>query len=115
MKIADVCNLNNKSRNIDDLNIKSISLKHDFSVHTYLIPTFCCHCGTLLVGGWDQGMKCSGCDKNCHKECVIAISNKCVASRNINEVSASENKKIPLNDLSILKLIGSGSYGKVLF
>jgi protein kinase D len=47
-------------------------------VHTYITPTFCDLCGTMLSGLINQGVKCERCDKNYHKKCVYESHNECI-------------------------------------
>ncbi|XP_044271810.1 putative protein kinase C delta type homolog isoform X5 [Tribolium madens] len=54
-----------------------IDLPHRFKVHTFMSPTFCDHCGSLLYGIYKQGLKCEDCDVNCHKKCEKLTANLC--------------------------------------
>uniref|UniRef100_A0A1I7V2Y5 Phorbol-ester/DAG-type domain-containing protein n=1 Tax=Caenorhabditis tropicalis TaxID=1561998 RepID=A0A1I7V2Y5_9PELO len=42
---------------------------HHFSGHFYKLPTFCGHCGSLLYGCTQQGVKCADCNVNFHHRC----------------------------------------------
>ncbi|XP_033208520.1 protein kinase C, brain isozyme isoform X8 [Belonocnema kinseyi] len=53
------------------------SAPHKWDVFTYLTPTFCDHCGSMLHGVAHQGLKCSACDMNVHKRCEESVPNLC--------------------------------------
>ncbi|KAG4074781.1 hypothetical protein HA402_006420 [Bradysia odoriphaga] len=54
-----------------------IDLPHRFKTYTFMSPTFCDHCGSLLYGLFRQGLKCEDCDVNCHKKCEKLTANLC--------------------------------------
>lgn len=54
-----------------------IDVPHRFKVYTFMSPTFCDHCGSLLYGLFRQGLKCEDCDVNCHKKCEKLTANLC--------------------------------------
>ncbi|VDM55424.1 unnamed protein product [Angiostrongylus costaricensis] len=55
----------------------NINMPHRFSVHSYMRPTFCNHCGSLLYGLVSQGLHCSFCNLNVHKRCQRNVANNC--------------------------------------
>ncbi|MEQ2158998.1 hypothetical protein GOODEAATRI_017940, partial [Goodea atripinnis] len=54
-----------------------IDMPHRFRVCTYMSPTFCQHCGTLLWGLAKQGLKCAECSMNVHHKCQKKVANLC--------------------------------------
>ncbi|CAB3987975.1 kinase C delta type-like isoform X1 [Paramuricea clavata] len=54
-----------------------IDIPHRFKVTTYLSPTFCDHCGSMLYGLFRQGLKCEACGMNCHHKCQKHVANLC--------------------------------------
>ncbi|XP_023238237.1 protein kinase C-like 1 isoform X6 [Centruroides sculpturatus] len=63
-----------------------LDVPHRFRVHSYVSPTFCDHCGSLLYGIFRQGLRCRQCKSNCHKKCEKHMPNLC----GVNEKLLSE-------------------------
>ena len=53
---------------------------HILSKHNYKSPTFCDHCGALLLGLFNQGLKCEKCNLNFHRKCIPLYANICLHS-----------------------------------
>ncbi|KAJ8687957.1 hypothetical protein QAD02_023752, partial [Eretmocerus hayati] len=54
-----------------------VDVPHRFRSHTFVSPTFCDHCGSMLYGLFRQGLKCDDCDMVCHKKCEKLTGNLC--------------------------------------
>ncbi|KRF80705.1 uncharacterized protein Dvir_GJ16879, isoform E [Drosophila virilis] len=116
-----------------------IDMPHRFKPHTFMSPTFCDHCGSLMGGFFIQGLKCEECDVNCHKKCERLTANLCGVNQKLivealNHVkrgaretrdspstppSCNPAYKIEANDehdddFHFLAVLGKGSFGKVL-
>lgn len=61
----------------------SINVPHIFSVNTFLSPTFCDHCGSMIFGLYRQGLKCNECGVTCHKRCSGLMANLCGVKQKI--------------------------------
>ncbi|OAF68724.1 hypothetical protein A3Q56_03527 [Intoshia linei] len=68
---------------IKDINVKieagrfCINVNHVFLSHSYKLPTFCDHCGSMLYGLVRQGLQCKSCKLNVHKRCATNVANTC--------------------------------------
>nr|CDS30157.1 protein kinase c epsilon type [Hymenolepis microstoma] len=62
----------------------NINVPHKFRVHTYMFPTFCEHCGSILFGLMRQGLQCEVCKANIHRRCEKNVASHCgVKTRNL--------------------------------
>ncbi|CAM9292773.1 unnamed protein product [Lampetra planeri] len=50
---------------------------HNFKVHTFRGPHWCEHCASFMWGLMAQGVKCSDCGVNVHKQCSSLVPNNC--------------------------------------
>ncbi|KAG5831332.1 protein kinase C epsilon type [Anguilla anguilla] len=65
----------------------SVNMPHKFSIHSYKVPTFCDHCGSLLWGLLRQGLQCKVCKMNVHRRCESNVAPNCgVDARGIAKV-----------------------------
>ncbi|EGD78676.1 AGC/PKC/ETA protein kinase [Salpingoeca rosetta] len=137
----------------------SVNVPHRFKIHTYMRPTFCDHCGSLLWGLRRQGYQCQTCKCNTHARCREHMPSNCgVDAKKLadtlaqlktsadqlskrksgsspkvhklsSDASAPGGAKTPtkprrapkakvsgasIADFSLLKVLGRGSFGKVL-
>uniref|UniRef100_A0A4W5NQV9 protein kinase C n=1 Tax=Hucho hucho TaxID=62062 RepID=A0A4W5NQV9_9TELE len=111
-----------------------IDMPHRFKSHNYMSPTFCDHCGSMLWGMVKQGIKCEDCSMNIHHKCQKKVGNLCginqkLLSEALNQVTNEklwEGGNVPaptsitpkihltINDFVFHKVLGKGSFGKVL-
>ncbi|CAK8693917.1 unnamed protein product [Clavelina lepadiformis] len=52
--------------------------QHVFQIHNYKRPTFCAHCGNLLVGVVKQGLRCKRCEVDVHEKCQEDLQKPCI-------------------------------------
>uniref|UniRef100_A0A3B5BNM4 protein kinase C n=1 Tax=Stegastes partitus TaxID=144197 RepID=A0A3B5BNM4_9TELE len=118
-----------------------IDMPHRFKYYNYKSPTFCDHCGSLLWGLYRQGLKCEDCGMNVHGTCQTKVANLCginqkLLAEALSQVSQVCNTtgyvcvdygsrpaptpttvsrvRLTLNHLVFHKVLGKGSFGKVL-
>ncbi|CAG5099223.1 Oidioi.mRNA.OKI2018_I69.XSR.g16357.t1.cds [Oikopleura dioica] len=68
---------------------------HDFAEQNYYKPTFCGHCGVLLVGFTKQGLQCRICSLNVHRKCKDLVVG-CIPESERNERYGRINLKIEI-------------------
>eukprot|EP00123_Amoebidium_parasiticum_P001658 comp12819_c0_seq1/m.7967 comp12819_c0_seq1/g.7967 ORF comp12819_c0_seq1/g.7967 comp12819_c0_seq1/m.7967 type:complete len:530 (-) comp12819_c0_seq1:787-2376(-) len=117
-----------------------IKRPHNFKTSTYMTPTFCDHCGSLLWGAVRQGMQCQEqkCKMNVHKKCKDSVAPLCGIHGGLTKIDPEAMKKlyeqanaqlrlepvpqmvhtvsknVSLNDFNFLAVLGRGSFGKVM-
>ncbi|XP_022918352.1 putative protein kinase C delta type homolog isoform X5 [Onthophagus taurus] len=72
-----------------------IDIPHRFKLHTFMSPTFCDHCGSLLYGIYKQGLKCEDCDVNIHRKCEKLTANLCGINQKLIVEAIESVKKAP--------------------
>uniref|UniRef100_A0A8C1GYC3 Protein kinase C n=1 Tax=Cyprinus carpio TaxID=7962 RepID=A0A8C1GYC3_CYPCA len=122
----------------------SVNIPHMFSIHNYKVPTFCDHCGSLLWGLMRQGLQCKACKMNVHRRCESNVAPSCGVDsirkalsfgqehksssssassgvqstapegRENGDVKTVQTKRMSLTDFSFIKVLGKGSFGKVM-
>lgn len=71
--VASKCKMANVGQEKDD----APDSPHKFQNHNFKIPSFCNHCGSMLVGFYNQGLKCGDCNRHVHHRCGVKISREC--------------------------------------
>ncbi|XP_037031649.1 protein kinase C, brain isozyme isoform X1 [Bradysia coprophila] len=62
---------------IKGLSVQAVRKPHKWQGYTFITPSFCDHCGSLLHGLAHQGLKCQACDMNVHKRCEESVPSLC--------------------------------------
>lgn len=77
----------------------NIDIPHSWKNKTFYKPTFCSHCGQMLIGLVRQGLQCRECDRVAHVKCKDLISNDCglnalLLMENIKKIQDSKTKSL---------------------
>ncbi|XP_055383057.1 putative protein kinase C delta type homolog isoform X2 [Condylostylus longicornis] len=72
-----------------------VDVPHRFKPYTFMGPTFCDHCGSMLYGFFKQGVKCEECDVSCHKKCEKLAANLCGVNQKLIVEALSSVRKGP--------------------
>lgn len=113
-----------------------LEVHHKWKDKTYKSPTFCEHCGSLLWGLFNQGIRCRSCKMDVHRRCKGRVTNFCGVDPKELQQRLSTIKDLPMRlpsvesisnrsyksstqsmtikKFSLIKVLGRGSFGKVL-
>lgn len=93
---------------------------HRVEGKTFISPTMCDHCGTLIVGKlfFKQGVECSSCVRSVHHDCKTLhfVPRKCHPGRatcQSHHEAYEHQSRIGIEDFEITRLLGAGSFSKV--
>ncbi|XP_014215424.1 protein kinase C, brain isozyme isoform X1 [Copidosoma floridanum] len=79
----------------------AVNVPHKWETFSYITPTFCDHCGSMLHGITNQGLKCKACDMNVHKRCEPSVPNLCGCDHTERRGRLEVNLSISGNKLSV--------------
>ncbi|XP_077972376.1 protein kinase C delta type-like isoform X2 [Styela clava] len=72
-----------------------INMPHRFKVCTFLRPTFCDHCGSMLYGLVKQGVKCEECGTSSHHRCYKKMPHTCGVNQSLLAAALEKLDKLP--------------------
>jgi len=115
-----------------------LEVHHKWKDKTYKSPTFCEHCGSLLWGLYNQGIRCKSCKMDVHRRCKERVTNFCgVDPKQLREalttikdppsrlpsvestgsakgIRTGSTQSMNIKNFLLKKVLGRGSFGKVL-
>ena len=80
--ILNTCRRVTEFHNISPKSRLHLNVEHIFAIKTFLVPTFCSHCGQLLVGLVKQGFHCRQCGVAVHDLCRALAAKNCQSLEN---------------------------------
>lgn len=129
---------NCRKKKIPDSGIETNKPNHEhrFEKTTFLHPTYCDHCGVMIMGFYKQGLECkAGCKMKAHDDCKDLIGMPCSLEArptksifsgsfksmigrinpmvNVDCQDRVRNAPVSVEDFQIERLLGEGSSGKV--
>ncbi|KAI6224816.1 hypothetical protein M3Y95_00792400 [Aphelenchoides besseyi] len=88
-----------------------IDIPHRFKPYNFKSFTFCDHCGSMLYGLFNQGMKCEVCGLNCHHKCQKHMANLCGVNQKQLSDALFEIKRGGAHSASTPPNVGNGPMG----
>ncbi|CBY40073.1 unnamed protein product, partial [Oikopleura dioica] len=83
-----------------------LEVHHKWKDKTYKSPTFCEHCGSLLWGLYNQGIRCKSCKMDVHRRCKERVTNFCgVDPKQLREVDKFFSMSACMYSNEALKLV----------
>ncbi|XP_023682470.1 protein kinase D4 [Paramormyrops kingsleyae] len=76
-----------------------VPVPHTFHIHTYTKTTTCQLCHRMLKGLFRQGLQCSDCKFNCHRQCEPQVPSDCPGERRTTNGEDSEANSMEKFDM----------------
>ncbi|KAM0685826.1 hypothetical protein COBT_002959, partial [Conglomerata obtusa] len=107
----------------EDRFVKRYNIPHNLVPKSAYGLKWCGHCGSRIAAG-ENAFKCTNCDLRLHNDCSKRVFNSCGIKFDLRCVMAEFNPppvvikqtevSISIDDFSLVKVLGRGSFGKVM-